>query len=60
MPESVLQRHQGEFQESLRHSGRQFRVTQQFSQYRWRHYDLTGLKRTGQGENIVSLLSLKK
>ena len=60
MPESVLQRQQWEFQESFCHRGREFRVTQQFCQHGWRHYDLTGLKRTGQGENIVSLLSLKK
>jgi len=60
VPETVLQCNQGEFQESLCHRGREFRVTQQFCQYRRRHYDLTGLKCSSQRENIVSLLSLKE
>ncbi len=60
MPESILQGYQRELQESLCHRSREFRVTQQFCQYRGRHYDLTGLKRPGQREDIVSLLSFKE
>ena len=60
IPESVSQRDQWEFEESLSHRSREFRVAQQFCQYRRRHYHLAGLKRLGQGVNIVSLLSLKE
>ena len=60
MPESVLQGHKWEFHQSLCHRSWEFRVTQQFCQYGGRHYDLTRLKRPGQRENIVSLLSLKE